>query len=451
MGKSRQPERIEIELTSSDGGPAWARRDGAAVGDDGVAATDVAESNPVGHDAALGRGRIWGMALLAVAALTLGWMLGSAGTDDASADVAPLVSGRSTATTAPASEVISPVEPSEPTGSTPASAPTPSATPDPVGETTTEQVALPVSVQGMPAEIVALGSGREIIRLDLSTGTLETMVNDSPPFGPPTLFVDDDSVLLPSWDEDLLSTLVTDGADPERVDVGPAGQLLSAQLSGVLWRSDFASVGFEAARSEAIGLAGKSLGEPLELPVFPFAADPAGGVVIAAPGGAFQVTIEGPTRITPGRLAAIGPDHAIGHECDESLVCRYVFIERATGSRSPLPLEAALGEQPFFDTTWGPVSVSAFPPNGAFVVLEWVGVETSFRRTLLVLDVRSGAAVELGVDPGSAQSAWSADGRVLFYLLGGRLSALDVITGESDLVSDALFGIETFAVRPLSS
>ena len=402
------------------------------------------------------------MVAVALAALALGWMLGRSGdSNDDSADESQVTASDSAETTAAADDAIAGVEPvvSAPVpapatspASSPATAPavTAATAPRPIGESTAELVALAVSVKGMPTEIVALGGGRRIITLDLSIGSLETRVIDSQPFGPPTLFVGEDSVLLPSWDEDLASTLLRDGADPESVDVGPAPRLLSVQGSGVLWRSDLAPVGFEAARSEPVSLDGTTLGGALELPAFPGLADPAGGVVVAASGAVFQVTPDGVAEITPGRLVAIGPDHAIGHECDDALVCRYVFIDRATGSRSPLPLGPALGEQPFFDTGWGPISVSAFSSDGAFVALEWAGVETDFQRTLVVLDVKSGAVIELGADPDSVQYAWSSDRRVLFYLLGGRLSVLDVTTGESDLVTDDLFGVETFALRPLA-
>lgn len=462
MAESGGSNRFDVELTSNDGAPEWARPE-AGEGDSeggsgGSAPAQVLESSPVGQAPSPEWRRVLGVGAVAVAALALGWMLGrSEDSNDISADEPKVTTNDSADTIAPASDVIAAVEPvvSSP-ASSPASSPgtapavTPTTMPRSIGESTTELVALAVSVKGMPTEIVALAGGRRIITLDLSIGSLETRVIDSQPFGPPTLFVGEDLVLLPSWDEDLPSTLLRDGADPESVDVGPAPRLLSAQGSGVLWRSDLAPVGFGAARSEPVSLDGTPLGEALELPAFPGLADPAGGVVVAASGAVFQVTPGGVAEITPGRLVAIGPDHAIGHECDDVLVCRYVFIERATGSRSALPLGPALGEQPFFDTGWGPVSVSAFSSDGAFVALEWAGVETEFQRTLVVLDVRSGAIIELGADPDSVQYTWSSDRRVLFYLLGGRLSVLDVATGESDLVTDDLFGVETFALRPLT-
>lgn len=448
MGESRQPERIEIELTSNRVAHGWERPSDAA--DDSQSAGDHPGSVVV-HSVGIDQRRIWGTVAIAVAALALGWLLGRSGgsNDESSVDTSATTS-LATSTTQQVDDVIAGVEP---VVTVPPAAPVvvPETAPRAFYETTVEQVKVHESVAGLPIEIVALGSGRRVISLDLETGALDTRVIDSQPFGPPTLFVGEGWLLLPSWDDDLASTLIPDDAAPESVELGPAWRLLTAPESGVIWRADAELFSDVIGVAEQIGLDGARLGVSVELPSAPLVADPAGGLVVQVPGGVFQVEPEGATRITPGRLVAIGADHALSHECDDQLICDYGIVDRATGMRSALLLGEALGEQPFLGTTWTPTSGSAFSPDGASVAVEWIGTVNGFRAALVVLDLETGAVTEVAATIGAVPYAWSPDGRVLFYVHGGSLKALDIDTGEANSVVRGLVAVETFALRPLSA
>jgi hypothetical protein len=188
-------------------------------------------------------------------------------------------------------------------------------------------------------------------------------------------------------------------------------------------------------------------GQAIELPTAPLLADPAGGLVVQVPGGVFQVVPDQATRITPGRLVALGPDRALTNECDEQLVCDYGVVDRSTGTRVPLPLDPALGEQPYLETTWTATSGSAFSADGRAVAFEWIDPARGFGRWFVVLDLETGAFVEVGRSQEAVPYAWAPDGRVLLYVYGGRLMALDLDTGVANSIVSDLVAVETFALR----
>ena len=456
MGESSAPNRIEIELTSNGGGTPWERPPSTADGDPDRGSTAWRSEAMVSHGVGREPTRIWAPVIVAIVALALGWVLGRSG---ASGDVSstPAVAS-STTSLAPRRSVAEPIAPVDPVVENQAGGveanPQVAGTeppPDTTPEMTVEQVAVAESLVGMQVELVALGGGRRLLTLDLRTGLLETRVTASQPFGPATLFVDADAVLLPSWDEDLASTLIPAGGAPVEVELGLAYQLRTASEPGVIWRSDPQLFDDKVGMVEQIGLDGSPLGVSIELPSAPLTADPAGGLVVAVPGAVFQVTPDGATPITTGRLVAIGRDLAIGYECDGPSSCDYVIIDRATGERSVLVPDPALGAEALLETTWTATSGSAFSADGRAVVVESVDPDRGGRRATVVIDLETGTATEVAASPDPLPLAWAPDRQVLLYVRGGQLAAFDAATGESNPVARGLTAIEAFALRLIAA
>lgn len=454
MSESRHPHRIEIELTSHESAPEWARTPNADGGEAGKAERAERGSVVKAHAVGVGgtSGRVWGSVAVALAALALGWLLGrsSGSSDDPTVGTASTTIA-SAMTAEPPDVMIAAVDPT--IASSPTAPIVETEMDPPTSETASiEQVEVHQSIAGAPVEIVALGTGRRVITLDLATGTLVTRAVDSQPFGPPTLFVGPGLILLPSFDADAPSTLLRVGSDPERVDVGTARELVGVPGSDTLWRLTALQSGPDVdpagrVRAEQITFDGNSLGVVVELPVAPLGADPRGGLLVQVPGGAYAVRVDGASQITSGRLVAIGADLALGYECDSGLVCGYVLIDRTTAARTAVSLDPALGDPAPIQLPWAAALGSGFSPDGTSVVVETTRVGDGTATKLLVLDLESGLATEVSPITGT-QYAWSPDGRALFHMYGGRLMVFDLESGESNPVVSDFLAIETFAVRP---
>ena len=84
---------------------------------------------------------------------------------------------------------------------------------------------------------------------------------------------------------------------------------------------------------------GTQTGRSFQVPagVWPQAGDPAGGVVVGAPGGTYQVGPDGARRLTTGNLIALSPRVAVATECGEDFNdCGLFVLDRATGQRTEL-------------------------------------------------------------------------------------------------------------------
>jgi hypothetical protein len=179
-------------------------------------------------------------------------------------------------------------------------------------------------------------------------------------------------------------------------------------------------------------------------------ADPLGGVVVQAPGGYFVLTPDGATRFTTGTLVALGRDRALVRECDELLACGYSVVDRATGLRTPLPLDPAIGDRVELELGWWSFR-DPIDPTGEAVLVSFWDQSGSGRQRFGVLDLTTGGF--RGIDEAGANPSleWAPDGRHLYWLdTRSRLSVFDLDTGESVLFSDDLGMLNAFALRPVS-
>ena len=61
---------------------------------------------------------------------------------------------------------------------------------------------------------------------------------------------------------------------------------------------------------------------------------------LVAPGGTYRAGEEGIQRLADGQVVATGRNHLVVLECDPALQCAAWLVERATGTRTPVPVES---------------------------------------------------------------------------------------------------------------
>lgn len=61
-----------------------------------------------------------------------------------------------------------------------------------------------------------------------------------------------------------------------------------------------------------------------------FSSDGRGGLILTGTGGDYQLTPDGPRRITHGGIVAIGPHHYLTNDCDTEMKCSRYLLNRTT-------------------------------------------------------------------------------------------------------------------------
>jgi hypothetical protein len=204
-----------------------------------------------------------------------------------------------------------------------------------------------------------------------------------------------------------------------------------------------------------MSIAGEATGSELALTAYPSFVDPLGGVVVDAAGGSYRVTVEGVSRLTSGRLLAIGRSRLLVEECDETLVCGHYVVERSSGVRRRIELEPAVSLGLASDRMVSVPSTDALnEAENRFLVSFW-DRSVDFRRRTGLLDLETGDFAEFSdfnlYDNGGVNVLWGSDGEQVFWLDSiGHLQVLDPDTGVSVRFSDDLDQLNGFALRPVA-
>jgi hypothetical protein len=461
--------RVEIELTSNE--PARRRRRATqrSVPPEVAAPATPPTQPPLVVPARTepaarppGRNRLIGIAAGAgVAGLLVGWL---AGRDGGTLENAATVTTVVVAGSAPPpsfGDDASLVELDAPVLTTAADRQPLASTTSPAVES--HLLALDSRLLGLPYEIVTAGAGGDIQYIDLARGIV-TIVDGAAGADTGLLFVGDTWVLVPSGSTgDAL--LYEDGGAvaPRRIETVEPWGMLSIPGSPTLWMPDDDLRMNRPGQIIEVGPDLEPTGVRVDVPASPVTIEPPGNFIVPAAGGVYVVSGDGISRLTTGRLIALGPTAGLAEECDEQLMCKYVVIARATGERRDLP--GLVRGAPLESVGWWAQHSETVSPDGR---LAMVLLPTSERDPyggytvtprLAVVDLVTGQTTPLSDEESGIQSVvrWTDDSQFAFFMTDGEVFAYVAATGEllraaPDAVSTnraQAFDLRPSAVTPL--
>ena len=455
--------RVEIELTSNEPARRHRRTTHRSELPPEVAApaaprtqslvADPARTEPAARPP--GRNRLIGIAAGAgVAGLLVGWLAGrDGGTLESAATVTTVIAAGS-APPPSFGDDASLVELGAPVLTTAADRERLASTTSPAVES--HLLALDSRLLGLPYEIVTAGAGGEIQYIDLARGMI-TIVDGAAGADTGMLFVGDTWILVPSGSTGDALVYEDGGAAPRRIEhVEPWG-ILSIPGSPTLWMPDDNVRMNRPGQMIEVGPDLEPTGVRIDVAASPVMIEPPGNFIVPAAGGVYVVSGDGISRLTTGRLIALGPTAALAEECDEQLLCKYVVIDRATGARRDLP--GLVRGAPLESVGWWAQNSATVSPDGR---LAMVLLPTSHRDPyggstvtprLAAVDLMTGQTTPLTEEAGGIQSAvhWTADSQFAFFMIDGDVFAYVAASGEllraaPDAVST--MRAQAFSLRP---
>jgi hypothetical protein len=212
-----------------------------------------------------------------------------------------------------------------------------------------------------------------------------------------------------------------------------------------VWRAEYDQPSGQPSHLVETSLDGVETGAVIELDgLYPQMVDPLGGVVVQAPGGYYSLTPDSRTRVTVGQLHALGRRRALAQECDAQLECGVFVIDRASGDRERLQLDAELEDQlQSAGVAWWAFARPLSPDEEALVVITFGNAGP----LMGVLDLSTGSYAALGGFENEPQAAWGPGSRYLYWLEGDRIMVFDRSTGESVPFSEGLDSVAAVTVR----
>lgn len=378
-----------------------------------------------------GRGRLIGIAAgIGVAGLLVGWLAGNRNDGSPATAATSPVPG----TTAPPASFADDPALVEPDAPTTTSRPRPRVTTTTVAPSAVVVGPIPdidPSLIGLPYEIVTEDGRGTLQYIDLAGNSITTLdVRRGSDTG--QLFVGHDWVLVPNGSAS--SQLVVHDGDPDP-------DFLSLELwstqhapgASTLWRADTALQSGRYGEMIEIDVTGEPTGARVPLPRQPTLVDALGSFLVSAPGGTYTVSTKGSARITTGDVAAWGRTAALVVECDESLVCGHVVVDRVSGDRRPLP--NLFPDGPIDPIGWWGQGGEWVSPDGTFAFVMTLianGGGGAVMPQAHIVDLTTGAAIPIGTDAmGWVQNVrWTDDSQFAFFIDNGDMLAWSRATGE---------------------
>ncbi len=439
-----EPERIEIELISNvEDHERWRHGHSHDGGGDSGDELVTSPSEASMGTAAGGQLRLFATAaIVGVVALLLGWLIGRSGGADevATSNATAPVTTEPPATTLAAGEPLPPVE--EVTTTRPRRTTTTTTLSPP----SIESVAIDPRLVGVDLRLVGSEQSRILVELDLAEQTL-TRQDVGRSFESGAMFVGEDWVALLSPGGGT-TRLLRDGDPPQLVELGEPWELLWQEDADRFWRPNYEFESFNGpSLYEEFDITGEPTGVTLELPIGTWVqqTDPKGGLIVERVGKYYTISESGISLIGTGEMIGLSADIAVFRDCDEQLRCGLFVTDRQTGAVRGLELVPLRDElvaiEPMYG--WGPPGHGRMiSPDGTMVAVMLPSLEAPL---LGLIDLTSGAVVELGETWWMPAVVWSPDGRFAFFLDGREGS------GGSDLRSLSVYDRESGAVFPVSS
>jgi hypothetical protein len=451
--------RVEIELTPNDGSRTWRRRSDAAApielsGDDYTndASAPAPDLDPqrageVDRPQLAARGKLVVAGIVvAVVALFVGWALGrSGGAPSGEAQPAP------STTEASGLETLAPavVSSTVPATTRPVVRAGPTTTTVPEWRQATVADIDPAAA-ALDIRVVVVGGGR-IVELDTGSGEMRSLTIGTRFTQPPLVNAGEDWILIRNLDSGT-SQLVRNGELPVRVDGDPWSTYFQRD-TGLFWQVSLMFMGNEPTDVVEVDSAGNETGRSFQVPagVWPVAGDPAGGVVVGAPGGTYQVGPDGARRLTTGNLIALSGRIAVVTDCGEDFSdCGVFVLDRASGQRSELDVTRSDSGDPI-----AILSLQSAAFWGAPELLGAVSPDDRWAPTMIadggqqfgLLDLTTGEFVPVSPNPPSGLW-WSPDGRIAIYNQNSRLMLFDTEQRTWTDIVPANVSVDAFAVRP---
>jgi hypothetical protein len=293
-------------------------------------------------------------------------------------------------------------------------------------------------------ELFGWGPGA-VVRIQLALGRITTTA--VPVSGKDTLVVfvvGSDRAIVRSMD-DITGYVVRDGK--QATEVPPPLRQGAWMLPGPdqqhLW-SDHADG--EQGQLALLTLDGSPTGARIEVPVATgvLGSDSAGHVLLEGIGGVYDAQPGGAHRVTTGVLLAAGPTRWLTVECDDSLSCANVVIDRTSGARHTLNRQIDSTDQD---------SGTISPDGRTAAMLRHDGISAS---GIHLLDLDSGADRAVEVNPYSPGDqldrgpywAWSPDSRWLFATdAAGRVMIINRATGRATPLDTQLPSLDQLVLR----
>ena len=399
-----------------------------------------------------------GAGAMVVLALLIGWAVGRSGTDstdaaeDLSSDSAIVTTGTSLATdpTAPAVNddlINQSTTTTSPETTVARTNRTTTSVPERWDLTTVE---LDPRASELDIQVVAV-TPTGVVEYDTGDGERASFpgrFNSSN--GPPTVEAGPDWIRIDTMESSFVSRLYQDRDAPVTFySQGCCSPPYRQAGSDHFWALEPGLDGF-GQRLVETDRRGDATGAEIALPQNSWAmgSDPAGGILVSAPGGTYQVTADGATRVTNAALIALGAQHALVLDCGDDLSnCGLVLVERGSGSTHPvipvLPEDLPAAEGYWYDAAWGGSAVPTLSPDGRYAPLMANGQSHS---AFGVIDLITGEFIRLADYPESSLW-WAPDGHNVIFVSNGELYLRDLASGDDVEIMPDERSVLGFAVR----
>ena len=350
-----------------------------------------------------------------------------------------LVSGSSAS--APAGSALpTPASHPTPAPSTTRPAPTPSGTPDTAPISDVEQWRTDGFLSDVDLDLFArsdLYMYRIQTKKKLVTATKTPSLQTS---GAVTFVTDRDQVIVKDFGSQSLGYVVPDGKPPRPLPPALTGAYqIFAGPPRRLWVTTRRG---EVSTTRLTDLHGKPVRAARGVTRFrnidALMSDGFGGLLTASAGGYYELTPQGPRRLTRGSVLATGRTHLLTVDCNSSLKCSSYLLDRETGGQRRLTAVAADID--------GNGTVS---DDGRYAALwSW---NDSGSQTLRVLDLHTNTTIGKVTDPdgyGDDYSSllWLPDNRLL-GIRGGKLFVFSPKTGQFATPKLRIDGLEQLSLR----